>query len=104
MDPIVLRLSDCIELFEDNRFSSCFPAQRFARVIIETQDGKRHDSGQFEARWDSVDPPSDRALTEKFRRLVRGVLPAARAEELENLIWRCSELSDAASLLDAMLK
>jgi 2-methylcitrate dehydratase PrpD len=103
-DPIVLKLSGCIELIEDNRFSSRFPAQRFARVIIETQDDKRHDSGEVEARWDSVDPPSDRELREKFRRLVQGVLLADRAEQLEELIWRSSDLPDAASLLDAMLK
>jgi 2-methylcitrate dehydratase PrpD len=103
-DPIVLKLSGCIELIEDNRFSSRFPAQRFARVIIETQDDKRHDSGEVEARWDSVDPPSDRELREKFRRLVQGVLLADRAEQLEVLIWRSSDLPDAASLLDAMLK
>ena len=102
-DPIVLRLSDCIELIEDHRLSSQFPAQRFARVIIETQDDQQHDSGEVEARWDSVDPPSDRELTEKFRRLVQGVLPVARAEELENLIWQCSDLTDAASLLGAIL-
>ena len=103
MDPIVLRLSDCVELVEDNRFSSRFPAQRFARVIIETQDHKQYDSGEVEGRWDSVDPPSDRELTEKFRRLVQGVLPADRAEELESLIWQCSDLPDAARLLVAIL-
>jgi 2-methylcitrate dehydratase PrpD len=103
-NPIVLKLSGCIELIEDNRFSSRFPAQRFARVIIETQDDKRHDSGEVEARWDSVDPPSDRELREKFRRLVQGVLLADRAEQLEELIWRSADLPDAASLLDAMLK
>ena len=103
MDPIVFRLSECIELIEDNRFRSRFPAQRFARVIVETQDDKRYDSGEVEARWDSVDPPSDRELREKFRRLVQEVLPAGRAEELEKLIWQCSDLPDAASLLDVLI-
>ncbi len=102
-DPFVKKLAGRIELIDDNRFSARFPAQRCARVIIETQDDNRHDSGEAEARWDSVDPPSDRELTEKFRRLVQDVLPADRAEELEKLIRQCSDLPDAAILLNAII-
>ena len=98
-NPTILQISESIELIEDDQFSSRFPAQRFARVVIETKDGQRHDSGEVEARWDAVDPPSDQALTEKFRWLVREVLPADRAAKLEKSIWQCPDLPDVSYIL-----
>jgi len=103
-DLVVLQLSARIELFEDHQFSSRFPAQRIARVIIETKDDERYDSGKVEARWDSDDPPSDQELMDKFRRLAQEVLPDDRAVELEKMIWQCPDLPNAASLLDAIIK
>jgi len=99
-DSKILQLSDRIGLIEDKLFSSRFPAHRFARVIIETKDNNRHDSGEVEARWDADKPPSDQELLEKFRWLAQEVLPDDRTAELENLIWQCPDLPDASSLLD----
>ena len=103
INSVILQLSDCIELIEDSQFSSQFPAQRFARVIIETKDGERYDSGAVEARWDADNPPSDQELMEKFRWLVNAVLPDDRADELEKMIWQCSDLPDAAGLMDQIV-
>ncbi|MFC1881191.1 MmgE/PrpD family protein [Thermodesulfobacteriota bacterium] len=102
-DSKILQLSDRIELIEDDQFSSRFPAQRFARVLLGTQDGKRYDSGEVEARWDADNPPSDEVLKDKFRRLVQEVLPYDRAAELETMIWQCPDLPDASYLLDLIL-
>ncbi|MDX2499311.1 MAG: MmgE/PrpD family protein [Deltaproteobacteria bacterium] len=102
-DETILQLSDRIELIEDDQFSSRFPARRFARVIVETTMGERYDSGEVEARWDPGTPPSDQALSDKFRWLAKDVMPGDRASELENLLWQCSELSDVSSLLNAIL-
>jgi 2-methylcitrate dehydratase PrpD len=102
-DSKILQLSDRIELIEDDQFSSRFPARRFARVFIEAKDDKRYDSGEIEARWDADNPPSDEELKDKFRRLVKAVLPENRANELEEMIWQCPDLPDAASLLDGIL-
>jgi 2-methylcitrate dehydratase PrpD len=101
-DSVVLQLSDRIELFEDNQFSTCFPAQRIARVIIETKDNQRYDSGKVEGRWDADDPPSDQELLDKFNRLVQVVLPDERAAELEQMIWQCPDLPDATNLLELL--
>ena len=98
----ILRISELIELIEDNVFSSRFPAQRFARVIIETKAGERYDSGEVEARWDAGEPPSDEELINKFHWLVQEVLPDDRAARLEKMIWQCPELPDASGLLDAI--
>jgi len=99
----ILQIAELIELIEDNVFSSRFPAQRFARVIIETKDGERYDSGEVEARWDADNPPSDQELMDKFRWLVEAVLPDDRAAELERMIWQCADLPDATYLLDLIL-
>ena len=102
-DSKILHLSDRIALIEDDQFSLRFPAQRFARVFLETKDGKRYDSGEVEARWDADNPPSDKELKDKFRRLVQEVLPYDRAAELETMIWQCADLPDASYLLDLIL-
>ena len=98
----VLHISDLIDLIEDETFNARFPAQRFARVVIEAENGERYNSGEIEARWDSVNPPSDQELLEKFRWLVQAVLPDDRTLELEKIIWQCSGLADVVGLLDAI--
>ncbi|MGB5748850.1 MAG: MmgE/PrpD family protein [Desulfobacterales bacterium] len=99
----VLKISEIIELIEDGQFSSRFPAQRFARVIIQTKDGKSYNSGEVEARWDANCPPSDRELLDKFRWITKGVVPGDRASELEKMINGCSQLPDAARLIEIIL-
>jgi 2-methylcitrate dehydratase PrpD len=99
----ILQISESIELIEDKQFSSRFPAQRFARVIIETKAGERCDSGEVEARWDAGNPPSDQELLDKFRWLVQDMLSGDRASKLEKMIWQCPDLPDATTLLDPLL-
>ncbi len=98
-NPAVLSIVDRMELIEDDTFSRCFPARRFARVLIETADGEIYDSGETEAKWDAVAPPTDTELREKFRMLTREQLSDTRADELETAVWNCAGLSDAAPLL-----
>jgi 2-methylcitrate dehydratase PrpD len=98
-DSAVLRLSDCVELIEDAAFSQRFPAKRFARVEIETKAGHVYDSGEVQANWEAETTPTDRELRQKFRWLTQGVLTTQRASELEEMVWGCAELPDAARLL-----
>jgi len=92
-NPVVLKLSEGVELIEKQIYSERFPARRFARVEIVTQDGKLFDSGEVEADW------TDQALREKFRWLAAGQLPERRAAELEQMIWHCEDLPDVERLL-----
>lgn len=103
-DLNILQLSERIELIEDRQFSSRFPAQRFARVIIETLENERHDSGEVEARWDAANPPSDQELMAKFRWLARGILSDDRIDALAEMIWQCADLPAAGDLLDVIIK
>ena len=98
-DPAVGRLCERVELIEDGLFNQRFPAQRLARVEIETTDGRLLASGEYEANWEANNPPSDWELREKFRRLAREQLPADRAEKLEQAVWHCEELPELSKLL-----
>ena len=98
-DPVVLQLCERVEMIEDAKFNQRFPANRFARVEIETEDGSLFDSGEFEPDWEASNPPSDLELREKFHRLSCQQLPGERAAELEKIVWRCEELHDINRLL-----
>lgn len=98
-NPLVLQLSQRVELIEDAGFNRRFPAQRYARVEIETKDGSAFDSGDVEPNWEADNPPSDPELREKFRRLSAERLPGERAAELEQIVWRCEDFDDLSRLL-----
>ncbi|CAB1059362.1 MmgE/PrpD [Olavius sp. associated proteobacterium Delta 1] len=101
-DPVVLQLCERVEMIEDASFNQRFPAKRFARVEIETEDGNVFDSGEVEPNWEASNPPSDLELREKFRRSSCEQLPGERAAELEQIIWRCDELPDLSNLLSLL--
>ena len=98
-DPVVLKLSNCVQLIEYESYTKRFPAKRYARVEIQTRHGEIFDSGEVEANWEAVSPPTDRALQEKFRWLAGEQLSNERAADLEQMIWRCEELTDIDELL-----
>ena len=96
-DPAVLRLADRVVLVDDPALSARFPAERIARVRIETA-GEIHDSGETSAPWDAAAPPTDDELLDKFRWLASEALSPARSAELTDVIWNCAELPDAARI------
>lgn len=98
-DPAILRLSQQLEMVEEPAFSARFPARRLARVQVETRNGCLFDSGEVEATWGTDGPPTDAELCQKFRWLAYTVLSQARAAELEEVVWGCASLPDAAMLL-----
>ncbi len=102
-DPDVLRLSDRIELVDDPALSARFPAERIARVRIETVAGEVLDSGETTAPWDAATPPTDEELIAKFRWVAGESLTAARVEELIDLIWNCADLADAGTLVESLV-
>ncbi len=94
-DRLVLRLSDSIELIEDEAYDGRFPAERFARIEIELADGAVYKSEPSEPAWGPEAPPTDDELRAKFRWLAGEMLPQSRVTELEETIWLSSELADA---------
>jgi 2-methylcitrate dehydratase PrpD len=102
-DPAVLRLSDLVEMVEDDKSNRQFPAKRIARVEIQTKDDQRFDSGEVEPKWEASSPPADLELREKFRQLSTERLAGERAAELGNILWRCEELPDLCQLLPLVM-
>ena len=101
-DPRVLALAERVDLIEEKAFNEKFPAQRFARVEIELENGERYDSGEVTARWEPSAPPSDEELIEKFRWLAGIRLSPTECAALEKMIWDCAELEDVSPLADAL--
>jgi 2-methylcitrate dehydratase PrpD len=97
-DAAVLALADRIKLIEDEGFNEVFPGQRFARVVVQLQDGRRLDSGQVGPKWDGTQPPTDEDLLEKFRWLAGTRLSSERIEKLLGLIWESEVLEDVVEL------
>jgi len=101
-DDRILRLSERVELVEGPSFTERFPAERFARVEIETVDGRSLYSGAVEARWKAADPPTDAELREKFHRLACSYISESRAAVIEQAVWQCADLSGAAKRVDLL--
>lgn len=98
-DARVLSMMERVELIEEQSLNARFPAERLARVVIETHNGAVFDSGEVKPKWDAdADPPDDAALLDKFRRLARAVLPGPRAVALEATLWECDRLSDVREI------
>jgi 2-methylcitrate dehydratase PrpD len=101
-DPEVLRIADCIELVDDSGLSARFPAERVARVRIETSAGAIHESGETVAPWDAADPPTDEDLIDKFRWLAGESIAEDRVNELLDLIWNIASEPDAGKLVELL--
>jgi 2-methylcitrate dehydratase PrpD len=97
--PEVLRLSNQVELIEDDYFNARFPAERLSRVVIEMEDGQRYDSGVVQSLWGLGEPPADEELLNKFRGLAGRYLPQARAIELEQAIWHIEQMPHVSALV-----
>jgi len=99
-DPLTLRLAEAVEPVEDPALSAQFPAQRFARVQIETVDGKLYEIGETTARWEPSQPPTDEELLEKFRWLAGANLSEPATAEIEGGLWNCASLPDIQALIE----
>ena len=87
-----------VEVIVEPALDASFPAQRAARVAIETRDGRRKTFLQPTRIGDPDAPLSDAQLEEKYRELAAPVLGAARAQSLLDRLWRL----DALASLDVL--
>ncbi|MEM7113483.1 MAG: MmgE/PrpD family protein [Chloroflexota bacterium] len=103
VDPGVLALAERINLVDDDAFNARFPADRLARVYIETKDGNRYDSGEIRSLWDLTAPPTNEELREKYRWLAGAYLDEEQIGKLETAVWDCDQLEDA-SIINRLLQ
>jgi len=78
-DPEVNALADRVTLAEDAHCNTLFPERRVSAVRLVLADGRRIDSGYWEAPGDPEDPLSAETLERKFHAYADPVLGAARS-------------------------
>jgi len=101
-DPQVIELLTKICTEVDAVYESVFPAKTYAKVIVETRDGKQYTSERMEPRWEALDTlPTDAELKAKFQRLAAPVLGNAQAEEIAQRIWRLEFETDMKAFIHA---
>jgi 2-methylcitrate dehydratase PrpD len=77
-----------VELVLDPGIDAAFPAQRAARVAIETRDGRRGEHFQPTRKGDPDAPLSDAELEHKYLELAAPVLGDKAARKLLARLWR----------------
>jgi len=87
-DAATRALMTRIEVAVDPALDAAFPAQRAARVGIETRDGRRDVFLQPTRIGDPDAPLSDVQLEAKYHELAAPVLGTARARALLERLWR----------------
>ena len=87
-DPATRSLMRCVELTLDPGIDAAFPAQRAARVAIESRDGRRGEHFQPTRKGDPDAPLSDAELDHKYLELASPVLGEERALKLLARLWR----------------
>ena len=101
-DENVLQLADRIELIEDTECEARFPADRIAKVSIETKDGRVLQAGITNAPWQPDAPPSDEELITKYNLLANDKVSAEQAEEMQRVCLSMSELASANVILELL--
>jgi 2-methylcitrate dehydratase PrpD len=77
-----------IELIVDPELDATFPAQRAARVAIETRDGRRLEHLQPTRKGDPDAPLSDAELEHKYLELASPVIGEERSRALLARLWQ----------------
>jgi len=73
-------------------------AEDQVRIAITLEDGRRLQKYIEHAVGSAKNPMSDAQLEVKFRGLVEGILPAARARHVMDLCWNVEKLESAAEI------
>jgi 2-methylcitrate dehydratase PrpD len=102
-DPRVRRLLGSIVLTENEHHSRLFPAERWARVQIELNDGRTLVSEPARARGNPENPMSDAELQAKYLELAEPVLGRPRAQRIERLVSELRHGDVLSELLEELL-
>jgi len=81
-----------VDVAVDPQLDAAFPAQRAARVAIESRDGRREEFLQPTRIGDPDAPLQDAQLDAKYLELAVPVLGEAKAKELLDRLWRLEAL------------
>ncbi len=96
-DPATRSLMRRVEVVLDPGLDAAFPAQRAARVAIESRDGRRGEHLQPTRKGDPDMPLSDAELEHKYLELASPVLGEERARRLLARLWRLESETQISS-------
>ena len=96
-DPATRELMRRVEVAVDPQLDAAFPAQRAARVAIESRDGRREEFLQPTRIGDPDAPLSDAQLEAKYLELAAPVLGEPRAQALLARLWRLETVPSLAA-------
>lgn len=98
-DEAILRLSRATDLVDDPRWSSLFPAERWAEVEIALRDGRTLRSEPAVARGSAENPLSDAEVSGKFHALMQASRVGERAAAIEAMVMALEEQGSLRDLL-----
>jgi len=103
-DPRVRRLIGVMAPTENGEYSRLFPAERWARVEITLNDGRKLVSEPARARGNPENPLADAELRAKYFELAEPVLGRPRAQRIERLVGELRRGDALAELLEELLQ
>jgi 2-methylcitrate dehydratase PrpD len=89
---------------ENGEYSRLFPAERWARVEITLNDGRKLVSESARARGNPENPLADAELRAKYFELAEPVLGRPRAQRIERLVSELRHGDALAELLEELLQ
>ena len=102
-DPKIARLVANTSVSECDECNANFPADRLGRVVIETTDGQRLESGIVRAPGEHVNPVDRAGIIDKFDAFAGPVLGADRAGRIKDAVFALDENGRSAGDLADLL-
>lgn len=97
-DPLLLSLSQKITCYENDKYNALFPAERWAHMTIEMNDGKTFTSPPSIARGNPENPLTDLEVRNKFVELAALSMSTQEYEELYETVMNINNATSANSL------
>ncbi len=101
-DPVLVRLSNCVEIYESTAYNDKFPAERWAEATIELNTGERLISQPMIARGNPENPLSDAEIDEKFFELSANTLTRNQSQQIYDTVMELDNLTSVQPLLNCL--
>lgn len=98
-DTLLLKLSNSVRPFEQKKYCDLFPAERWAHVTIEMENGDKFTSEPAIARGNPENPLSDEEVKTKYFELSTIVMTEQDSELLYDTVMKLDQLPSCEPLL-----
>ena len=98
-DKLILREAEKVRLVADAEVDALQPDMFAARVEVETKDGRKFQTFRRYPKGDPENPLTEEELSDKFKKLVTGVVGSDRTEELAEQLERLEETDNITEIV-----